>query len=159
MSNLKKKAEELKDKAAYYASAAPKVAEAYAKKAIGKKATDEEVKFRKSQCKSCVLYNLNKETNVANCNPKKLAAEDDNVLDFEFVRKAGYPLVKKGGAVVATVMNTKKYVRGCGCRMNGDNAKYTFHFTDSQLELNDGTGPCPRGLWNKNNFEKWKTKK
>ena len=159
MSNLKKKVDQLTEKAAYLASAAPKVAEAHARKAVGDQASPEIVEFRKSQCESCVLYNLNKETGSANCNDRKFAADDDTTLDLEFVRKAGYPIIKEYGVPVATMMGIKRYILGCGCSMSGDNAKYIFTFREALLEKTDGTGPCPRGRWSKNKYEKWKTTK
>lgn len=159
MKKTTKKIQDLKEKVAYYASAAPKVAEAYTKKAIGKEATLEEIEFRKSRCESCVLYNLDEKTGRANCNSTKLASDEDVVLDLEFAKRAGYPLISSQGVIKIAVVGKDKYFRGCGCPMSGDLAKYTFHHSESSLELKDGKGPCPRGRWNKKSYEQWKKKK
>jgi len=154
MSQLKKKLEKLKEEVAYYASAAPKVADAYIKYALGDKAEDLQKAFRQHQCETCVLYK--KEDDYAQCNPDLLANAKDETYTLDTVRKAGFPLYKEKGVIYSAVIDNQVFVRGCGCPVGGTNAKWKFSFEESDLKRGNGTAPCPRNRWINEKFEIWK---
>ena len=150
------KLQKLKEEAAYLANAVPKVADAYTKYAVGDRATDEVKQFRQHQCESCVLYTYNTEANKGNCNRNKLASSKDELLDMKFAEQAGYPFRKNNGVKVAAVVNNEIYLRGCGCRLTGTGGKWELSFNKTELDKDDGTGPCPRGRWSQDKLDKWK---
>lgn len=140
----------IKDEANYYRAAAPKVAKAVGKRLIGEKADNELQQFRKEQCESCPLFT------GSNCNKNMVASYKGDTLPLLVAQKAGLVSKDSFGNTRTITIDNETYYRGCGCSLTGVTAKWKFDFEEEELNMKDGTAPCPMGKWSTENFNKWK---
>ena len=156
MDNVLKK---LYEESKFITAAIPKVAAAYAKKIIGDVASSEEEEFRKSQCESCPLFD------GSTCSRNMLLWENEKEYELIPLSKvegkfSGFLLIRDSFKNIRIASRDgKKYIRGCGCSQTGDSAKWKFSFSEEELNLKDGTAPCPMGKWSTDKFKSWQQNK
>lgn len=146
--------EKLKKEFNFVKDAIPKVTKAYAKRLIGDTPSSSVQNFRKSQCESCALFN------GSNCDKTILVNENSSGYEQVYLahieKSSSYSLIQINGIIrKAIAPNGKIFHRGCGCPLVGSSAKWKLSFEDKELENKDGSGPCPMGKWNKENYNKW----
>ena len=150
--------DKLKDSVSFVINGAPNLLKAYAKKIIGDSADTDLQQFRKEACENCRLFT------GSNCNKRDVATNSDEskypqAMSLDESIAIGFSSSKVHGTIRTVVSpDGDVYFRGCGCPQTGEFAKWKSSFSDSDLELKDGTAACPMGKWTTGMFNKWKEK-
>lgn len=140
-------------------TALPKMGKAYFRSAIGDKPANEIQEFRKKKCESCVLFNGTTcdRSRVARVNEKG----EDEYYVFKAIEKNDDVEYKKDkhGVIRGLIVKDQLFVRGCGCPLIGNKAKWKFSFDQADLEKTDGTAPCVLNKWNYDESSERETRK
>lgn len=141
----------LKSKFNFYKGAVAPIVKAVSD-TISKGKPDKEVmEFRKKRCSECPLFN------GTHCNSNKMATHGGYMIDTKDVEDSNsyVKIYDKNNVLRVAVSGSCRYVRGCGCRVAGDGAKWSFNFSPEDLAKRDGTAPCPLNRWSEVEFQKY----